>query len=194
MIQIPKRFIQAFCLLLVSIIFVGDLALVDWAKKEAVNRPTEIVFIRETAPNGQIEGVSESIEESEDPVEEKEPFFYISDDERYTIACIIAGEAYNSGMDLKTAVAQTIYIAMKIEGCRLNGVISRYDGYRDRSVVEDHVWQECQEAIAQIFDRGEMVVDEPIEFFYAPQYCTSDWHESLKYVTTIGGCRFFTRK
>lgn len=193
MIQIPKRFIQAFFLLLVSIIFVGDLALVDWTKKEAVNRPTEIVFIREIAPDGQIEGASESVEESENPAEEKDPFFYISDDERYTIACIIAGEAYNSGMDLKTAVAQTIYIAMKIEGCRLNGVISRYDGYRDRSVVEDHVWQECQEAIAQIFDRGEMAVDEPIEFFYAPQYCTSDWHETLTYVTTIGGCRFFTR-
>ena len=187
MIQIPKRFIQAFCLLLVSIIFVGDLALVDWAKKEAVDRPTEILFIRETAPESQIEPIPEDIIE-------EEPFFYISDDERYTIACIIAGEAYNSDMDLKTAVAQTIYIAMKIEGCRLNGVISRYDGYRDRSVIEDHVWQECQEAIAQIFDRGEMAVDEPIEFFYAPQYCTSDWHESLKYVTTIGGCRFFTRK
>ena len=191
MIQIPKRFIQAFFLLLVSIIFVGDLALVDWAKKEAIDRPTEIVLIREMAPEGQIEGVSEAVEE---PVEKKEPFFYISDDERYTIACIIAGEAYNSDMDLKTAVAQTIYIAMKIEGCRLNGVISRYDGYRDRSVIEDHVWQECQEAIAQIFDRGEMAVDEPIEFFYAPQYCDSAWHESLTYVTTIGGCRFFTRK
>ena len=191
MIQIPKRFIQAFCLLLVSIIFVGDLALVDWAKKEAVDRPTEIVLIRETAPESQIDSVSEVIEE---PVEEKEPFFYISDDERYTIACIIAGEAYNSGMDLKTAVAQTIYIAMKIEGCRLNGVISRYDGYRDRSVIEDRVWHECQEAIAQIFDRGEMAVDEPIEFFYAPQYCTSDWHESLKYVTTMCGGRLFTRK
>ena len=190
MIQIPKRFIQAFFLLLVSIIFVGDLALVDLAKKEAIDRPTEIVFIREMAPESKIEGVSEVVEE---PVEEKEPFFYISNDERYTIACIIAGEAYNSGMDLKTAVAQTIYIAMKIEDCRLNGVISRYDGYRDRSVIEDRVWQECQEAIAQIFDRGEMAVDEPIEFFYAPQYCTSDWHESLKYVTTIGGCRFFTR-
>ena len=190
MIQIPKRFIQAFFLLLVSIIFVGDLALVDWAKKEAIDRPTEILFIRETAPESQIEDVSEVVEE---PVEEKGPFFYISDDERYTIACIIAGEAYNSGMDLKTAVAQTIYIAMKIEDCRLNDVISRYDGYRDRSVIEDRVWQECQEAIAQIFDRGEMAVDEPIEFFYAPQYCTSDWHESLKYVTTIGGCRFFTR-
>ena len=191
MIQIPKRFIQAFFLLLISIIFVGDLALVDWVKKEAIDRPTEIVFIRETAPESQTDGVSEVVEE---PVEEKEPFFYISDDERYTIACIIAGEAYNSGMDLKTAVAQTIYIAMKIEGCRLNGVISRYDGYRDRSVIEDRVWHECQEAIAQIFDRGEMAVDEPIEFFYAPQYCTSDWHESLTYVTTIGGCRFFTRK
>ena len=191
MIQIPKRFIQAFFLLLVSIIFVGDLALVDWVKKEAIDRPTEILFIRETAPESHIEGVSEAVEE---PVEENEPFFYISDDERYAIACIIAGEAYNSGMDLKTAVAQTIYIAMKIEDCRLNGVINRYDGYRDRSVIEDRVWQECQEAISQIFDRGEMAVDEPIEFFYAPQYCTSNWHESLKYVTTIGGCRFFTRK
>lgn len=191
MIQIPKRFIQAFFLLIVSIIFAGDLALVDWAKKEAIDRPTEIVFIRETASESQIEDVYEVVEE---PVEEKEPFFYISDDERYTIACIIAGEAYNSGMDLKTAVAQTIYIAMKIEGCRLNGVISRYDGYRDRSVIEDHVWQECQEAISQIFDRGEMAVDEPIEFFYAPQYCASAWHESLTYVTTIGGCRFFTRE
>ena len=190
MIQIPKRFIQAFFLLLVSIIFVGDLALVDWVKKEAVDRPTEIVLIRKTALDGQIEGAFEAVEE---PVEEKDPFFYISDDERYTIACIIAGEAYNSDMDLKTAVAQTIYIAMKIEGCRLNGVISRYDGYRDRSVIEDRVWQECQEAVAQIFDRGEMAVDEPIEFFYAPQYCDSAWHESLTYVTTIGGCRFFTR-
>ena len=187
MIQIPKRFIQAFCLLLVSIIFVGDLALVDWAKKEAVDRPTEIVLIREEPSEIQTDPIPEDIIE-------EEPFFYISDDERYTIACIIAGEAYNSDMDLKTAVAQTIYIAMKIEGCRLNGVISRYDGYRDRSVIEDRVWQECQEAIAQIFDRGEMAIDEPIEFFYAPQYCTSDWHESLKYVTTIGGCRFFTRK
>ena len=190
MIQIPKRFIQAFFLLLVSIIFVGDLALVDWVKKEAIDRPTEIVLIREMASEGQIEGVAEAVEDS---VEEKEPFFYISEDERYTIACIIAGEAYNSDMDLKTAVAQTIYIAMKIEGCRLNGVISRYDGYRDKSVIEDHVWQECQEAISQIFDRGEMAVDEPIEFFYAPQYCDSAWHESLIYVTTIGGCRFFTR-
>ena len=72
MIQIPKRFIQAFFLLLVSIIFVGDLALVDWAKKEAVDRPTEIVLIRETAPDGQIDGVSEMVKE---PVEEKEPFF-----------------------------------------------------------------------------------------------------------------------
>ena len=194
MIQIPKRFIQAFFLLLISIIFVVDLALVDWAKKEAIDRPTEILFIREMAPGGQIEGASEVVEEQEMPVEKKEPFCYISDDERYTIACIIAGEAYNSDMDLKTAVAQTIYIAMKIEGCRLNGVISRYDGYRDRSVIEDRVWQECQEAIAQIFDRGEMAVDEPIEFFYAPQYCTSNWHETLTYVTTIGGCRFVTRK
>ena len=61
MIQIPKRFIQAFCLLLVSIIFVGDLALVDWAKKEAVDRPTEIVLVREEPSGIQTEPIPEDI-------------------------------------------------------------------------------------------------------------------------------------
>lgn len=190
MIQIPKRFIQAFFLLLVSIIFVGDLALVDWAKKEAVDRPTEIVLIRETAPDGQIEGVSEVAEE---PVEKKEPFFYISDDERYTIACIIAGESGNYSMDLKMAVAQTIYTAMQFGDCRVDGVIARYDGYWDGASVPDDIWQECLEAVERVFDNGELVTEESIEFFYNPTYCDSAWHETLTYVTTIDGCRFFER-
>lgn len=190
MIQIPKKFIQAFFLLLVSIIFVGDLALVDWAKKEAVDRPTEIVLIRETASEGQIEGVSDV---SEEPVEEPEPFFYISDDERYTIACIIAGESGNYSMELKMAVAQTIYTAMQFEDCGVDGIIARYDGYWDSSSVPDDIWQDCLDAVERVFDNGEMVTEESIEFFYNPAYCDSAWHETLTYVTTIDGCRFFER-
>ena len=193
MIQIPKRFIQAFFLLLISIIFVADLALVDWVKKEAIDRPTEIVFIRETAPEDQIEGVSEVVEEQETPVEKKEPFCYISDDERYTIACIIAGESGNYSMELKMAVAQTIYTAMQFEDCGVDGVIARYDGYWDGSSVPDDIWQECLEAVERVFDNGELVTEESIEFFYNPAYCDSDWHETLTYVTTIDGCRFFER-
>lgn len=190
MIQIPKRLVQAFFLLLISIIFVGGLALVDWAKKEAVDRPTEIIFIRETASEGQIEGISEVVEE---PIEEKEPFFYISDDERYTIACIIAGESGNYSMELKMAVAQTIYTAMQLEDCGVEGVIARYDGYWDSSSVPDDIWQECLEAVERVFDNGELVTEESIEFFYNPAYCDSAWHETLTYVTTIDGCRFFER-
>lgn len=190
MIQIPKRTVQAFFLLLVSIIFVGGLALVDWAKKEAVDRPTEIVLIREMASEGQIEGISEVVEAEP---EEPEPFFYISESERYTIACIIAGESGNYSMDLKMAVAQTIYTAMQLEDCRVDGVIARYDGYWDNLTVPDDIWQECEEAIERVFDNGEMVTEESIEFFYNPAYCDSAWHETLTYVTTIDGCRFFTR-
>lgn len=190
MYQISKRFIQAFFLLEFAIIFVGGLALVDWAKKEAVDRPTEIVLIRETASEGQIEGVSDVAEE---PVEEPEPFFYISDDERYTIACIIAGESGNYSMELKMAVAQTIYTAMQLEDCRVEGVIARYDGYWDGSSVPDDIWQECLDAVERVFDNGEMVTEESIEFFYNPVYCDSAWHETLTYVTTIDGCRFFER-
>lgn len=185
MIQIPKRLIQAFFLLLVSIIFVGDLALVDWVKKEAVDRPTEIVFVRETAP--------EVVEEQEKPVEKKEPFCYISDDERYTIACIIAGESGSCSMDLKMAVAQTIYTAMQLGDCGVDGVIARYDGYWDGSSVPNDIWQECLEAVERVFDNGEMATEESIEFFYNPAYCDSAWHETLTYVTTIDGCRFFER-
>lgn len=176
MLKISYRTILAFFLLEFAMLFVGALTLVDSVQSEDVKQPVEIVKVVYTPSESQIE-----------------PFCYISDDERYTIACIIAGESYNYSPELKAAVAQTIYTAMQMQNCRVDDIRSRYDGYRDKSVVEDHVWDECLAAIEQIFDNGDMIVEEPIEFFYNPYYCSSAWHESLTYVTTINGCRFFTR-
>ena len=191
MIQISKRFIQVFFLLQFTLIFIGGLLLVDWAKKEAAdNRPMEIVLIKEMVSEDQIKNVSDMVKEKP---EEPEPFFYISDNERYTITCIVAGESGNCSMDLKMAVAQTIYTAMRLEDCRVDDIIARYDGYWDRSTVPDDIWQECLNAVERVFDNGEMVTEEPIEFFYNPYYCDSAWHETLTYVTTIDGCRFFER-
>ena len=38
---------------------------------------------------------------------------------------------------------------------------------------------------------GQTVTDEPILFFYNPDRCSSDWHESQSYVMTICCHRFF---
>lgn len=186
MLKISYRTILAFFLLEFAMLFVGSLTLVDSVKSEDVKQPVEIIKIVYTPSESQIEPIPEE-------TIEKEPFCYISDDERYTIACIIAGESYNYSPELKAAVAQTIYTAMQMQNCRVDDIKSRYDGYRDRSVVEDHVWDECLAAIERVFDNGDMIVEESIEFFYNPYYCSSKWHEDLTYVTTIDGCRFFMR-
>ena len=46
-------------------------------------------------------------------------------------------------------------------------------------------------AVAAVFDEGQTVTDEPILFFYNPDRCRSDWHESQSYVMTICCHRFF---
>ena len=37
----------------------------------------------------------------------------------------------------------------------------------------------------------EEVTDREILYFYAPELCESEWHETQSYVMTVGGHRFF---
>ena len=51
--------------------------------------------------------------------------------------------------------------------------------------------REVKEAVSAVFDDGNMVTDEPIQWFYAPRYVSSAWHESKVFVLEYGGHRFF---
>ena len=50
---------------------------------------------------------------------------------------------------------------------------------------------EVKAAVSAVFDDGETVTDAEILYFYAPELCESEWHESQEYVMTVGGHRFF---
>ena len=52
---------------------------------------------------------------------------------------------------------------------------------------------DVKEVVGRVFDDGEMLIDDEMLWFYAPKWCTSNWHESMRFITEIGGHRFFGR-
>ena len=102
---------------------------------------------------------------------------------------VVMAESGNQPIEGQMAVAQCILDTSIAEGMTPYEVVvapgqyaDPYDGTVNSSVIE---------ACARVFRDGETAVDEFIQWFYAPAYCYSEWHESKTYVTTIGGHRFF---
>ena len=54
--------------------------------------------------------------------------------------------------------------------------------------------QSVKDAVAAVFDRGEVAIDAPVMYFYNPALVTSDWHESQIFVAEVGGHRFFAER
>ena len=98
------------------------------------------------------------------------PRYELTDMERELLESVVTAEAGGEPLEGQIAVAQ----------CILNAC--EYKGIRPREAVE---------AVEAVFDEGQTVTDEPILFFYNPDRCSSDWHESQSYVMTICCHRFF---
>lgn len=125
--------------------------------------------------------------ETKEPIEPKEAYYVLSDEERTVVEHIVAGEARGESLKGQMLVAQ----------CILNGAIKddippskvrtkyKYGGWSNE--VTDSV----KEAVERVFDNGELVVDEPILYFYAPKLCVSKWHESQCFVIKEGCHKFF---
>lgn len=127
-------------------------------------------------------------------IEEYDKLFYpISEDDRYVIECIVAGEAKGESMEGKMAVAQTILNAMVKDGLSASDVRKQYQysGWDDElQNSNSECWAEVCDAVSRIFDDGESVTENPILFFYAPKWVDSKWHRSLPHDQTIGGHSF----
>ena len=127
--------------------------------------------------------------------ERNKPYYGLSDSERYTVLCIVAGEAGNEPYDGKVAVANCI-----LNGCILNNAtpsevksIYQYSGYKDFNsfaASNPSDGAEIEQAVSQVFDDGNLLSN-TVLYFYAPQYCSSSWHESQNFCFEIGGHRFF---
>lgn len=107
--------------------------------------------------------------------------------ERDTVERVVMAEAGAEPYEGQIAVAQCILNACELESKRPDEIVIEYQYTDKRPDPTDEV----KAAVSAVFDYGETVTDAEILYFYAPELCESEWHESQSYVMTVGGHRFF---
>ena len=113
--------------------------------------------------------------------------YELTDEERLVVAQVVTAEAGGEPYAGMVAVAQCILQAAEDDGIRPDEVVLKY-GYTKR---RPEPTTEAMEAVADVFDFGNVATGQPIKYFYAPAWTDSEWHESQVYVMTINGHRFF---
>lgn len=124
------------------------------------------------------------------------PFIAISDNDRYIIECVVAGEAGGHSYELMKAVAQCMAVSIDIEGMTADELRAahQYSGWNPGLEQTDPAaWALVKSAVSEIFDDGNFVTYSLIQYFYNPEHGGGDFHESMHYVMTIDGCRFFSK-
>ena len=91
------------------------------------------------------------------------------------------GESFEGQM----LVAQCILNAAEKEGVQPSEAVVIYSYTSNRPDPT----QSVKDAVAAVFDRGEVAIDAPVMYFYNPALVTSDWHESQIFVAEVGGHR-----
>lgn len=119
------------------------------------------------------------------------------------LAQIVTAEAGSVGYDLCCAIVQCIQNGCAKEHCNPLELCEMYGYASSKGFVADVAYDAC----ADILVRG-ITYDAVSDalYFYASGICTSDWHESMRYIctydmgnhcwvddpyNTIGGIRFF---
>ena len=123
-----------------------------------------------------------------------EPPFHLTEYELWFVECVIAGECAYEPYEGKLAVAQCYFDAMLKDGLSATEVKSAYGyiGWNENLDKQDpKAYNEVKNAILDVFYGGKFVSEKPILFFYAPRWCTSEWHEAQEFEMEIGGHRFF---
>lgn len=107
--------------------------------------------------------------------------------ERGVVERIVAGEARGESLEGQMLVAQCILNSCEKDGLQPSQVRIKYkySGY------SENVTESVKQAIVNVFDNGEMIVGEPIQYFYNPTLVTSEFHESLTFVIQSGSHKFF---
>lgn len=187
-----KKFISCF-LILVLVFIVGYQATECETKIENPNlgNVSYEVAMAEQAENLDCEVQIQDLDLYTE--EYDKPFYPITEDDRYVIECIVAGEAKGESMEGKMAVAQTILNAMVKDGLSASDVRKQYQysGWDEElQNLNSECWDEVCDAVSRVFDNGESVTENPILFFYAPKWVDSKWHRTLPYDQTIGGHSF----
>ena len=116
--------------------------------------------------------------------------FYLSASERDTVERVVMAESGGESFEGKMLVAQCILNAAEKEGVQPSEAVVIYSYTSNRPDPT----QSVKDAVAAVFDRGEVAIDAPVMYFYNPTLVTSDWHESQIFVAEVGGHRFFAER
>ena len=128
--------------------------------------------------------VIESVIEEEKPI----AHYPLTNEERNLVESVVMAEAGAEDYDGQRLVAQCILNACMLEEKRPDEIVIDYQYTKNRPEPSESV----KEAVAAVFDNYDVVTEENILIFYAPRWCTSEWHESQQFVLEHGGHRFFT--
>jgi spore germination cell wall hydrolase CwlJ-like protein len=129
------------------------------------------------------------IELPEQIIEEEKPtaYYSLTDEERNLVESVVMAEAGGEDYDGQRLVAQCILNACILEEKRPDEIVIDYQYTKNRPEPSESVKQ----AVAAVFVNYDVVTEENILVFYAPRWCTSEWHESQQFVLEHGGHRFF---
>lgn len=116
--------------------------------------------------------------------------FYLSASERDTVERVVMAESGSESFEGQMLVAQCILNAAEKEGVQPSEAVVIYSYTSNRPDPT----QSVKDAVAAVFDRGEVAIDAPVMYFYNPALVTSDWHESQIFVAEVGGHRFFAER
>lgn len=135
-----------------------------------------------------------SPEEENEPTEplnaeETGPRYGITEEELELVARVVHAEAAGEGHDGQALVAQCILNTAEATGKRPDEVVLEPKQYAAPAAEAS---DEVKEAVTAVFLGGYEVTSEPVRYFYAPDRCESEWHETaLNFVLEHGGHRFF---
>lgn len=116
----------------------------------------------------------------------------MTEEERVYVERVVTREAQGESYLGQMAVAQCIRETAEATGMTPYEVVVQDGQYADPAT---YTTESVVEAVAEVLYGGADAVNAPIRYFYAPDVCTSDWHETqLEYACEIGGHRFFVEK
>lgn len=158
---------------------------------------------------GQTSGSQTSKPEQSEP-EHTEPktstyryayLIHLTDSERYTVYSVLAGEVGNASYRDKLLVAQCFYDGLVYNKCTPKQLAdSQYDGYKDFNKFKEECikcnktyYEDIVKAVEEVFDKGNVPVDEFILYFYGYKGYTSKWHETQKLVEQTDVHKYFAQ-
>lgn len=121
-------------------------------------------------------------------VESTTPRYALTVSERNLVERVVMAEAGGEGFDGQRLVAQCILNTAEAMDMRPDEVVTAPNQY---AAPAEHTSEMVMDAVSAVFDDGDMVTDEPIQWFYNDKLVYSEWHEGKRFVMYFGNHKFF---